>query len=57
MEEKKNTENDEIEPKFLINQKFSNPLKNIYYNLILKEDLNSLESVSNFLKKYEKNIN
>ena len=54
---KKNTENDEIEPKFLINQKFSNPLKNIYYNLILKEDLNSLESVSNFLKKYEKNIN
>ena len=25
---------DEIEPKFLLNQKFSNPLKNIYYNLI-----------------------
>ena len=54
---KKNTQNDEIEPKFLTNQKFSNPLKNIYYNLILKEDLNSLESVSNFLKKYNKNIN
>ena len=48
---------DEIEPKFLRNQKFSNPLKNIYYNLILKEDLNSLESVSNFLRKYEQNIN
>ena len=53
----KKTEADEIEPKFLINQKFSNPLKNIYYNLILKEDLNSLKSVSNFLKKYEKNVN
>ena len=48
---------DEIEPKFLRNQKFSNPLKNIYYNLILKEDLNSIKSVSNLLKKYKKNIN
>ena len=53
----KKTQIDEIEPKFLRNQKFSNPLKNIYYNLILKEDLNSLESVSNFLRKYEQNIN
>ncbi len=53
----KKTQIDEIEPKFLKNQKFSNPLKNIYYNLILKEDLNSLKSVSNFLRKYEKNIN
>ena len=55
--EEKKTQIDEIEPKFLRNQKFSNPLKNIYYNLILKEDLNSLESVSNFLRKYEQNIN
>ena len=30
---------DEIEPTFLKNQKFSNPLKNIYYNYILKENL------------------
>ena len=31
---------DEIEPKFLENQKFSNPLKIIYYNFIKKENLN-----------------
>ncbi len=29
---------DEIEPKFLENQKFSNPLKTIYYNFIKKEN-------------------
>ncbi len=46
----------EIAPKFLKNQKFSNPLKNIYYNFILKENLNSLESNENFLKKYKENI-
>ena len=27
----------EIEPRFLEKQKFSNPLKNIYYNLILEK--------------------
>jgi len=32
---------DEIEPKFLENQKFSNPLKTIYYNFIKKENLNA----------------
>ena len=32
---------DEIEPMFLQNQKFSNPLKNIYYNFLKKENLNS----------------
>ena len=37
----KNSLTDEIEPTFLSNQKFSNPLKNIYYNFILKENLNS----------------
>ena len=47
---------DEIEPKFLLNQKFSNPLKNIYYNLILRENLNSLKSVQKLLKKYNNNI-
>ena len=36
---------DEIKPNFLKDQKFSNPLKNIYYNYILKENLNSIESV------------
>ena len=51
------SKNDEIEPKFLEDQKFSNPLKNIYYNYIIKENLNSLKSVKSFLKKYENNIN
>jgi len=47
---------DEIEPTFLKDQKFSNPLKNIYYNYILRENLNSIESVSKLLKKYSSNI-
>ena len=47
---------DEIEPTFLKSQKFSNPLKNIYYNYILNEKLNSIESVSKLLKKYADNI-
>ena len=47
---------DEIEPDFLKNQKFSNPLKNIYYNYIIKENLNSLTSNKKLLQKYEKNI-
>ena len=47
---------DEIEPKFLENQKFSNPLKTIYYNYIKKENLNSKISVQNFLKKFSQNI-
>ena len=48
--------NDEIEPKFLKNQKFSNPIKNLVYNYILREKLNSLKSVENFLKEYKNNI-
>ena len=47
---------DEIEPTFLKDQKFSNPFKNIYYNYILKENLNSIKSVSKLLKKYSGNI-
>ena len=46
------TQIDEIEPEFLKKQNFSNPLKRIYYNYILKENLNSIESVSKFLKKF-----
>ena len=53
---KKNTANNEIEPDFLKDQKFSNPFKNLYYNHILKETLNSIESNTKFLKKYKKNI-
>ena len=47
----------EIEPEYIKNQKFSNPFKHIYYNLLLKENLNSIESIKKFLKKFKKNIN
>ena len=47
---------DEIEPTFLKDQKFSNPLKNIYYNYILKENLNSLESNKKFKSSSPRNI-
>ncbi len=47
---------DEIEPNYIKKQHFNNPLKKLYYNFILKENLNSLESVSKFLRKYKKNI-
>ena len=47
----------EVVPEFLVNkQNFSNPLKSLVYNFLLKEKLNSLDSVSKFLKKFEKNI-
>ena len=49
-------ERDEIKPNFLKDQKFSNPLKNIYYNYILKENLNSIESVRKLLQQYSQNI-
>ena len=47
----------EAEPKYINDQKFSNPLKHIYYNILLKENLNSLKSIEKFLKKFKKNIN
>ena len=53
---RKSDTKDEIEPSFLKDQKFSNPLKNIYYNYILKENLNSIESISKLLKNYNNNI-
>ena len=46
-----NDDNNEKKPKYITHQKFSNPLKHIYYNLYLKENLNSIESVKKFLKK------
>ena len=42
--EKIENESSEIEPEYVKNQKFSNPFKHIYYNLLLKENLNSLFS-------------
>ena len=46
----------EVEPEYVKTQKFSNPLKHFYYNVVLKENLNSIESIEKFLKKFKKNI-
>ena len=46
-----------VEPEYIKSQKFSNPLKHFYYNIFLKENLNSMESIEKFLKKFKKNIN
>jgi predicted O-methyltransferase YrrM len=54
--EKVNQTLNEIEPEYIKNQKFSNPFKHIYYNLLLRENLNSTESIEKFLKKYKNNI-
>ena len=54
--EKLNQEQYEIQPEYIKNQKFSNPLKHIYYNIILRENLNSKKSIEKFLSKFKKNI-
>ena len=47
----------EAEPEYVKSQKFSNPFMHVYYNFLLKENLNSIKSVEKFLKKFKKNIN
>ena len=47
---------DEKVPNYLKKQNFSNPFKTLVYNLILRENLNSYESVQNFLKKFSRNV-
>ena len=55
--EKIDQELNEVEPEYIKSQKFSNPFKHIYYNFLLKENLNTIESIEKFLKKFKKNIN
>ena len=55
--EKINDNLNEVAPEYIKSQKFSNPLKNFYYNFLIKENLNSLESIQKFLKKFRQNIN
>ena len=55
--EKIGQELNEVEPEYIKSQKFSNPFKHIYYNFLLKENLNTIESIEKFLKKFKKNIN
>ncbi len=50
--EKSDENNSEIIP----NTKFSNPLKQLYFKYIKKQDPYSLESVKSLLKKFEKNV-
>lgn len=37
--------------------KFSNPLKNLYYNYLIRKNPYSLKSVQKLLKKYKNNVN
>ena len=43
-------------PNYLKEQKFSNSLKNFFYNFLLRENLNSYESVLRFLRGFSKNV-
>ena len=47
---------DENKSEIIPNTKFSNPIKNIYFNYIKKQDPYSLEAVKELLKKFEKNV-
>jgi len=51
------TENELSKDEFAPKTKFSNPLKKIYYNYIIRLDPYSIESVMKLLKRYKKNIN
>ena len=48
--------NDENKSEIIPNTKFSNPLKNFYFNYIKRQDPYSLEAVEDLLKKFKKNI-
>ena len=49
-------DNNEKKPVYIKHQKFSNPLKHLYYNLVINENLNSLESVKKFLINFEDQV-
>ena len=46
----------ENQNEFIPNTKFSNPLKNIFFNYIKKQNPYSLEAVQDLLKKFNKNV-
>jgi len=49
-------ENAENKNEFIPNTSFSNPLKNIYFKLIKKQNPYSIEAVEDLLKKFKNNI-
>ena len=50
------TDKDLTKDEFIPQTKFSNPLKNFYYNYIIRLDPYSIISVEKLLKKYKKNV-
>jgi len=50
-------ENELSKDEFVPKTKFSNPLKKIYYNYIIRLDPYSIESVMKLLKRFKENIN
>ena len=51
------TESNKIKNEFIPKTKFSNPIKTIYYNYIIRLDPYSIKSVKKLLKKYKDNVN
>ena len=49
-------ENDENKDEVIPNTKFSNPLKNIYFKYIKRQDPYSIESVKDLLSKFKDNV-
>ena len=49
--------NDENKSEIIPNTNFSNPLKQIYYKYIKKQDPYTIEAVEDLLKKFKRNIN
>ena len=50
-------ESNMIKDEFIPKTKFSNPIKTIYYNYIIRLDPYSIKSVNKLLKKYKDNVN
>ena len=50
------TESDDNKDEVIPNTKFSNPLKNIYFKYIKRQDPYSIEAVKDLLKKFKENI-
>ena len=50
-------DNEVLKDEYAPKTTFSNPLKTIYYNFIIRSDPYNIKSVNKLLKKFEKNIN
>ena len=50
-------DNEVLKDEYAPKTTFSNPLKTIYYNFIIRSDPYDIKSVNKLLRKFEKNIN